>query len=160
MTAAYSFVYAVTAKSSFKVLAELLQVSSSPVVHHVAETRDGLVAAISIPGDPKSGAIYAYDRSTSSMSCLCVDDRESDFTDEEIDMMWPEVVRHLNAPSPIKAVSVDKQREIKPTHRRHQNRQQNHHHNHRQEKRHSNHPQRKDQNDGIPARTKLTQVAA
>jgi hypothetical protein len=156
MTAAYSFVYAVTAKSSFKVLAELLQVSSSPVVHHVAETRDGLVAAISIPGDPKSGAIYAYDRPTSSMSCLCVDERESDFTAEEIDMMFPEVVRHLNTPSVTNAVLVDKQPEIKPAHRH----QRMPHQKNRQQNRQNKHPQRKGQNNGTPARPKLAQVAA
>ncbi len=152
MTAAYSFVYVVTAKSSMKVLAELLKVSSPAVVDHIAETRDGFVAAVSLPGDPNSGAIYAYDRPTASMSCLSVDERVADFTAKEIDVMFPEVVRHLNTPSTSTQVSGNKQCESAPAHRR----QQKHRHNNRR----NNHPQRKGQNTGASARPHLVQVAA
>jgi len=162
MTTAYSFVYAVTAKSSIKVLAELLKVSEAGV-DRVAETRDGFVASISIPGDPNSGAIYAYDRPTSSMSIFTVDGRDSDFTAKEIAQMFPVIVNHLNTPSPAKQATASKQREFKQATG---NKQREHKpaHQHHQKQRHNNrsnnHPQRQRQNVGAPVRPQPALVAA
>ncbi len=89
---------------------------------------------------------------TASMSCLSVDERVADFTAKEIDVMFPEVVRHLNTPSTSTQVSGNKQCESAPAHRR----QQKHRHNNRR----NNHPQRKGQNTGASARPHLVQVAA
>jgi hypothetical protein len=97
MNAQYSFLRTVTPKSTLKVLSDLLRASDAPL-QRLEETRDGFVAAISVPGQPKSGAIYVYDKSVSSIFMLEVDNRDCDFSKREIDTMFPEVVRHLNTP--------------------------------------------------------------
>jgi hypothetical protein len=124
----YYFVYAVTAKSSLKVLSELLRVADAPV-DNLAETRDGFVVSISIPGVPNTGAIYAYDRPTASMHNFTVDGRDSDFSADEIALMFPAVVKHLNegikATSTGRPESANKQPEKNSSQRYQQNRRHN-----------------------------------
>lgn len=158
MNAAYSFVYAVTVKSVIAVLSELLKVSEVGV-DRIAETRDGFVAAISIPGDPNSGAVYVFDRPTASMSIFSLDNRDSNFTAKEIGEIFPAVVKHLNTPSPSKQAVASKKPEIKQAQRvQLQPRQQKHRQQNRSQQRHNNHPQRKGQNIGAPVRQKQVQV--
>lgn len=146
----YSFAYAVTAKSSIKVLGELLRVSEAPL-DHLAETRDGFVASISIPGVSASGAIYAYDRPTNSMSILTVDDRDSDFTPEEIAEMFPAVVKHLNAPSIMPRVGRPEPSNKQPEKNQSQRHQQN---------RNNNRPRRRPATMPGSPRSERVQVAA
>ena len=119
----YSFMYAVSAKTSLTVLGELLRTSEAPL-QSIIETRDGFVAAISVPSQPKSGSIYIYDRLCASMFALSVDGRENDFSDVEIGCMLPDLAKHLNAPSKNQPVATNRRKPVqvappRPQQRRH-----------------------------------------
>ena len=107
----YSFMYAVSAKSSLTVLGELLSTSEAPL-QSIIETRDGFVAAISVPSQPKSGSIYIYDRLCASMFALSVDGRENNFSDVEIGFMLPDLAKHLNAPSKNQPVATNRRKPV------------------------------------------------
>ena len=109
----YSFRYAVTLKSTMQVLSELLTVSES-AIQRLSETRDGFVAVISVANVPNTGAIYIYDRGTSSIFNLSVDGRDFDFSEKEIANMFPEVVKHLNTPSKKQQVTNRKKQFTAP----------------------------------------------
>lgn len=83
------------------VLASLLRVAVA-TAYRVAETTHGFVAALFVPDQEATGAVYIYDhRYPEYFFTAVLDERDEDLTRNEVDLMLPGLIDLLNNADPL-----------------------------------------------------------